>query len=279
VAVAAERALTSAERRDGMARSQYVLECQSRGVLARVAVNDVPVWRHERASDCVTIVHVNPWLADDPTEIAIDVAGGREGEALTGELGISLVARVEGEIERELVRVELPRDACDVLRTDHGWRARHTLTVDDLARPPSMFWPDARPIVLRDDDRVAIVERVLAFQRALDVMDVKALEEAFAFRLADLARAYHVDEEELRAVLGGALERAVGDEEEDEDPRGDEGREELEASMELHLVGRDRLVWVTRSAYLPALFVPAVEPRLTLPIYVAPRDGRWTIVR
>jgi len=49
--------------------------------------------------------------------------------------------------------------------------------------------------------------------------------------------------------------------------------------MQLHLVGRDRLVWVTRANYADALRIPSVNPTVTLPIYLAPLHGRWTIVR
>ena len=64
-----------------------------------------------------------------------------------------------------------------------------------------------------------------------------------------------------------------------EEQYGGQGLEVLGSSMTLHLVGRDRLVWVTREDYADALQVPALRPKVTFPIYLAPRDGRWTIVR
>ncbi|HZO15257.1 MAG TPA: hypothetical protein VFB62_18415 [Polyangiaceae bacterium] len=256
---------------------QYALECVAQAAHARIAVNDVPVFLHHGDDSSGATVPINRWLADEPTELRIEMAGVQADGALAGVLRVTLVARTAGEVERELLDIVLPRDARDVVVEGRQWQLEHVVKVPGLVPPPSEFWPVARSLRLSDEDRATIHELVLDYQRTLDVLDNKALDAALKFQLADTARAYHVKELDMRAALAFAIHSAVGTEE--IDPHADEGIADLEASMQLHLVGRDRLVWVTRANYADALRIPSVNPTVTLPIYLAPLHGRWTIVR
>ena len=50
-------------------------------------------------------------------------------------------------------------------------------------------------------------------------------------------------------------------------------------NLYLHLVGDNRLIWVTRDDYEPPLQSTGCGPRLRLPVYVAMIDGDWMVAR
>jgi len=262
---------------------RYYLQYKAAAVELRIAVNDVPVVIRSEPTTLSETVPINAWLGDEPSEIRIEATGGLEGDAPIGGVDLALISLTGGADERILLSTSCPRDATsdELVIRGSRWTLRKALRLDGLSLPPSEVWPKARAVVLTDGDRVEIHELVMSIQKAFDEGDAQVLERELSLQHAEIARSQHCTVADVRRGLAAALGVALREEPEDEavDIESEEGLAHLDETMQLHLVARDRLVWVTRDGYKPALWIPATGPGYRIPLYLAKRDDRWVVVR
>lgn len=275
--------------------SHYQLLCRTEGPLVRVDVNDVPLVRWERTSG-TTVEHLNPWLVAGPNEIrvvlawpATDPGGGHvevsihqlsgEGTAFRDEVVAKLEwpPAVQGQVTAEA--------AARAVRLAER-RARHEALMEfsPAEPPPTQLWSSVGRMDLTQEAALEIAALAASLQRAADRLDLDGVAGMLEYRTRDLARAFHVSEEEvlreLVSVLIATLPRDVLEGRRGIDPAElvVEAHENLESELQVHLVANGRLAWVTRADYAPALRTRG-PPRFETSLFVARIDGAWTIVR
>lgn len=140
--------------------------------------------------------------------------------------------------------------------------------------PPGELWEKAAPLGPGPEPREEILILLRRLHAALSERNVGDVMEIQAFKLRDALRSHH---------FAHSAEIAIAEAKEVyEDAMSQHGfRMEpiMEDEVELHPVADGRVLWVTgenRQAVLRSFTTEG--PRLTLPVYVARIQGRWTVV-
>jgi hypothetical protein len=137
--------------------------------------------------------------------------------------------------------------------------------------PPSAFWPSARRISLDAPARLAMLALVSHLHAALRQRDLPTVTAILDFSTVDTGRAHYLSPESSRRSQTDLFSRHFA--------RPDFRMEELVPDqVTLRLVADSRLVWITRQDLSPAL-QSAGAARFMVPLYAAPVNGRWSIVR
>jgi hypothetical protein len=282
--------------------THYQLVAKTNGAFLRVSLNDIPVFWHEALSARAVFEMLDPWIVEGENELRVQLAWPKSP---SGTAGDPAAAEVAVEV-RELTGPKEPYDARVIEQIvwpppDPMQRERLIATAERrlrheaLARfspaavPPVELWSKARPIDLTPEVREKAIELVIGAQMAMDLYVFDRVLELTAFRNEDLARAYGVPHTRPRGELASQLLASLPDHALEGDApidlQADAQKnldalvaEDLEQSLELHLIADRRLLWVTRPGLEPALRT-RTSPRTEIPAYLALIDGQLTFAR
>lgn len=249
----------------------YAMKLIKENVALRLEVNDVPLilWPHtqriERAEQ------LNSWIEPGPNEmrVVLDRPADTSGQA---QVELHLDPLQTG--ERVPSGAPLAVFRWPPAKTDEEQYPFETvLPFVAIDAPPSDFWRQAEPIDWTPQARQEVLDIFLSLHGALGRRDLSAAARLLMYRSVDIHKANYISEQEpgsdLKDYLGLFFDA----------PRWEIAPVDVD-SLNPHLVARRRLVWVTDAEEQdPLRSKPGTRPGMVLPVYFAPVDGKWTVVR
>lgn len=248
---------------------------KAEGITATLKLNDVPfrIMDQEAYSTSGT---ANEWIIPGENNITILI---KPPEKPTSEpvdaahpgLSILITEAEEGQFPNEgepVLKFEWPGKLPPekLFETQPHFTASHA--------PPSDFWQNAKPIELTENAKKQIRALVSRVHDAFIKSDFETIVSLLMYRAREADTALFIldatDEKRKKEILHiyklvlknpAKVEPLMLDE------------------LQFHLVAGNRMVWVTGKNGEPPLRVTNGDYLFKLPVYVAPVNGKWTIVR
>lgn len=251
----------------------YVINAERRSLHVRVEVNGVPVILWETPAPRQAFDQLNGWITPGTNEVRIRLEWPADQTYApeTGQFRMRLEAVEKGKkvgSGQALAEIEWP----DALQPE-AYPFETLMRFQAPETPPAELWTKARPFEFNDEMRNTVIDTVSSLHQALSARDRSNCMKLLEYKTVDIRRAFHISPDEGRKDLKELLEMLF-----DVD---DWAMAPLEVErLEMHVVGGNRLVWVTLPDYATPLRTAAESSAgFSLPVYLAPIDGRWTIVR
>ena len=251
----------------------YAIKVDKEDLYGEVIVNDVPllIWRDTKPA--ISAQGINPWITGrmGRVTVVLEWPSSDRPQSLSPRLTVDILAgpradQTTGEAEL-LVRFHWPQGRAPGRPEQIGFE------FEARDPPPSTFWSRAEEIAL-DTEALAGARAVLAdLHSALDRRDLARAVALLDFKAVDVGRAMYWPADRARQSQRDFLEFVMESEGWAMEPLGSE-------KLRFRLVADRHLVWATREDSQPALqSSPTKSPRLLLPVYLAPVDHIWTVVR
>lgn len=247
----------------------FVIEIQSEGVRTKVVLNDIQVYERVSGKSGMAQAKLDPWIIEGPNRLQV-FAAAAEGGRGAPRLELSLLVGPQGQLPEKLAESHwdpagkpLPADGFALV-----WEHEFT--------PQRAFgrwaWQDAAPSSLSAEDRAGIVALLQEVHGAFQKGNTALLEELFALRNSEMARALDVPEAELSEEWNGMVEAFCTEP--------DRKLEPLDAGgLVMTRQANGRLIVLTTAKGGPPLKGSIGEGELELSMSVSRIGGRWTIVR
>jgi hypothetical protein len=250
----------------------YVLKVEKDAVLARVDVNDIPIGIWNRLTHVSRTDQLNAWVFAGRNELRVRLdppQGEQTAPGATMKLTIEPVTKDQRGPARPLLEFSWPPANPEELT--YPYEKLFHWQVEDA--PPNEFWPNAQPIRLDDAGR-GEVRRVLGeLHAALANRDREAAFKMLEWKSIDAHKAHYMAPAEARSDLREYLDFFLSEKSWDIAPLDME-------TLELHVLAKDRLVWATQPDFVnPIRTREGAKPGIEIPVYFAPIDRQWRIVR
>ncbi len=249
----------------------YAMKLTKAGISLRLSVNQIPLIISARPERMERADELNAWLLPGRNELHLLLDRPAEaGAAAQVELRLEpLQAGQSTSSARPLAEFRWPPANPD--DEHYPFEISLPFSVDDP--PPSDFWPQATVISWDVDAWRDVLGLLGQLHGAMERRDLTAATRLLIYKSRDVHKAHYMPAQEASSDLRDYLELFFNA------PGWAIAPLEVE-QLEPHLVASKRLVWVTGpDEQEPLRSSPGTSPGMVLPVYFAPVDGQWTIVR
>ncbi len=251
----------------------YIMNVERRAVDVSIEFNGVPIVQWTGPGPQQVVEALNGWMIGTAQELRVRLEWPRRKRFAAGQA--KFLVRVAG-LERDK-----PPSAKGAL-CEFDWPIEgqaeqypyETVLRFDVGKPPpAELWTHARPMDFNDGGRAAVLDAVRQVHEAFGARDRARCAALLEYKALDVRRAFHIPPEEGRRDLAELLDELFS--------TPDWAVAPLEPEkLELHVVAGNRVVWATMPGNVAAIRTAASSSAgFSLPLYLAPLEGKWTVVR